>query len=130
MELDFREQGGAADVAADANQSWTPQINVGAAVLITEDYVGDLGVRLALYRRLSGLESQADIDAFAAEMIDRFGPRPGSVEHLLSVMTIKQLCRAAGVAKVDAGDQGSHSGHQPGFGPNQLCGESPNSSGE
>ena len=101
------EQGGAAAMAVAANQSWTPQINVGAAVLIPEGYVGDLGVRLALYRRLSGLESQADIDAFAAEMIDRFGPLPDSVEHLLGVMTIKQLCRQAGVAKVDAGDEGA-----------------------
>ena len=99
------EQGDAA--AAAVSRDWTPQINVGAAVLIPEDYVGDLGVRLALYRRLGGLESEADIDAFAAEMIDRFGPLPGSVKHLLSVMTIKQLCRAAGVAKVDAGDQGA-----------------------
>ena len=68
------EQGDAA--AAAVSRDWTPQINVGAAVLIPEDYVGDLGVRLALYRRLGGLESEADIDAFAAEMIDRFGRSP------------------------------------------------------
>jgi transcription-repair coupling factor (superfamily II helicase) len=101
------EHGDAAAIAAAASRDWTPQINVGAAVLIPEVYVGDLGVRLALYRRLGGLESQADIDAFAAEMIDRFGPLPDSVEHLLGVMTIKQLCRQAGVAKVDAGDEGA-----------------------
>ena len=86
---------------------WSPQINVGAAVLIPEDYVADLGVRLALYRRLGMLESGADIDAFAAELIDRFGPLPELVENLLEVMTIKRLCRDAGVARVEAGERGA-----------------------
>ena len=87
-------------------RDWAPQINVGAAVLIPEAYVADLGVRLALYRRVGDLEAQADIDAFAAELIDRFGPLPASVEHLLDVTTIKRLCRDAGVARIDAGDKG------------------------
>ena len=86
---------------------WTPQINVGAAVLIPEDYVADLGVRLALYRRLGMLESGAEIDGFAAELIDRFGPLPVLVENLLEVMTIKRLCRDAGVARIEAGATGA-----------------------
>jgi transcription-repair coupling factor (superfamily II helicase) len=86
---------------------WTPQINVGAAILIPEDYVTDLGVRLALYRRLGMLESRAEIDGFAAELIDRFGPLPELVENLLEVMTIKRLCRDAGVASVEAGATGA-----------------------
>ena len=92
---------------AAAARDWTPQINVGAAVLIPEDYVADLGVRLALYRRLGDLVVQADIDAFAAELVDRFGALPPSVEHLLEVMTIKRLCRDAGIARIDAGGKGA-----------------------
>ena len=56
---------------------WSPQINVGASVLIPEDYVPDLTVRLGLYRRLSRVETHDAIEAFAAaELIDRFGPLP------------------------------------------------------
>ena len=74
--------------------------------MIPETYISDLQLRLGLYRRLSGLEKREEIDAFAAELVDRFGPLPPEVEHLLDVMEIKGLCRAAGIAKVDAGPKG------------------------
>ena len=108
LEEAVREARAAEDGApAAASHDWTPQINVGAAVLIPEDYVADLGVRLALYRRLGDLVAQADIDAFAAELVDRFGALPPSVEHLLEVMTIKRLCRDAGISRIDAGGKGA-----------------------
>ena len=91
---------------ADAADQWSPTINLGASVLIPEDYVADLNVRMSLYRRLSGLEARSDIDAFAAELIDRFGPLPDEVRHLLEIMAIKQLALAAGVEKIDAGPKG------------------------
>ena len=55
------QEGG--DGATSADQ-WSPAINLGASVLIPEDYVADLNVRMSLYRRLSGLETRADIDRF------------------------------------------------------------------
>jgi transcription-repair coupling factor (superfamily II helicase) len=85
---------------------WSPQINIGAAVLIPESYVSDLTVRMALYRRLAGIESQDEIERFAAELIDRFGPLPPEVEHLFAVVAIKQLCRAAQIEKIEAGPKG------------------------
>jgi len=86
---------------------WSPQINLGASVLIPEAYVPDLDVRMSLYRRLAGLEEQADIDGFAAELIDRFGPLPDEVKQLLQIVSIKRLCRLAGVEKIDAGPKGA-----------------------
>jgi transcription-repair coupling factor (superfamily II helicase) len=91
---------------AAVEEQWSPAINLGASVLIPEDYVADLNVRMSLYRRLSGLASRADIDAFAAELIDRFGPLPEEVKHLLEIVAIKQLALAAGVEKIDAGPKG------------------------
>ena len=90
-----------------AVQEWTPQINLGTPVLIPEDYVADLTVRLSLYRRIAELVDRAEVDAFAAELIDRFGKLPNEVENLLDVVTIKQLCRQAGVERVDAGPKGA-----------------------
>jgi transcription-repair coupling factor (superfamily II helicase) len=96
-------QGG--DGTAEEDQ-WSPTINLGAAVLIPEHYVADLNVRMSLYRRLAGIETRHDIDRFAAELIDRFGPLPDEVRHLFEIVAIKQLCRASGVEKIDAGPKG------------------------
>ena len=88
-------------------EEWSPHITIGTSVLIPERYVNDLNVRLGLYRRISLLEDQREIDSFAAEMIDRFGPLPDEVEHLLKILAIKRLCRDANVAKIDAGPRGA-----------------------
>ena len=92
---------------AEGAEQWTPTIALGTPVLIPESYVADLSTRLSLYRRLAGLEDEAEIDSFAAELIDRFGPLPQAVENLLEVIAIKRLCRAAGIEKVDAGPKGA-----------------------
>jgi transcription-repair coupling factor (superfamily II helicase) len=91
----------------EAAEQWSPQISLGTSVLIPETYVADLQLRLGLYRRLAGLENRQEIDAFAAELVDRFGELPEEVRHLLDVMEIKGLCRQAGIAQVDAGPRGA-----------------------
>ena len=95
-----------AGISAPVADRWSPSITIGTALLIPEDYVADLSVRLALYRRLAEIEDERDIDSFAAEMVDRFGPLPGEVEHLLQVVAIKALCRRANVEKLEAGSKG------------------------
>jgi transcription-repair coupling factor (superfamily II helicase) len=95
------------DAAVAEEGAWSPQIAIGMPVLIPEDYVADLSVRLGLYRRIAGLVDRAEIESFAAELIDRFGPLPAEVDNLLEIVAIKQLCHAAGVDKVDAGPKGA-----------------------
>lgn len=84
---------------------WSPQINLGIPVLIPEEYVTDLSVRMGLYRRLGGLSTQTEIEAFGAELVDRFGKMPVEAEFLLNTVALKLHCRAAGVAKIDAGEK-------------------------
>ncbi|MDO6589470.1 transcription-repair coupling factor [Loktanella sp. D2R18] len=86
---------------------WAPQINLGVPVLIPEDYVPDLDVRLGLYRRLSELTTKVELEGFAAEMIDRFGKLPREVNTLMLVVRIKAMCKRAGIAKLDAGPKGA-----------------------
>ncbi len=86
---------------------WAPQINLGMPVVIPENYIADLNLRLSIYRRIAALADRAEIDSFAAELIDRFGPLPRDVENLLDLVEIKQLCRHVGVARIDAGDKGA-----------------------
>ncbi|OCJ06139.1 transcription-repair coupling factor [Agrobacterium sp. 13-626] len=85
---------------------WSPQISVGTPVMIPDAYVPDLHLRMALYRRLGEITEIKEIDGFGAEMIDRFGPMPIEVQHLLKIVYIKSLCRIANVEKLDAGPKG------------------------
>ncbi|MEP3047837.1 MAG: transcription-repair coupling factor [Roseibium sp.] len=95
------------DGGADfGEEQWSPQINIGTPVLIPEGYVADLQLRLQLYRRLGDVTEAEEIDAFGAELIDRFGPLPEEVQHLLKIVFIKGLCRKANVEKLDAGPKG------------------------
>ena len=96
---ELTETGGDAD--------WSPQINLGVPVMIPESFVADLDVRLGLYRRLSGLASKVELEGFAAELIDRFGPLPREVNTLLLVVRIKAMCKRAHIARMDAGPKGA-----------------------
>src|SRR3979490_1729537 len=96
-----------AGIAEPVADRWSPQITIGMPVLIPEDYVADLSVRLALYRRLADIEDERDIDGFAAELVDRFGPMPDEVRHLLDTLGIKAPCRRANVAKIETGPKGA-----------------------
>ena len=88
------------------DRDWTPNIQLGLPVLIPELYVADLPVRLGLYRRIGALASDAETEAMAAELVDRFGPLPAEVDNLLQVVTLKRLCRDAGVERLEAGPKG------------------------
>ncbi|KEJ94739.1 transcription-repair coupling factor [Pseudosulfitobacter pseudonitzschiae] len=92
---------------SEADEQWAPQINLGVPVLIPEDYVPDLDVRLGLYRRLSGLSTKVELEGFAAELIDRFGTLPREVNTLMLVVRIKAMCKRAGISKLDGGPKGA-----------------------
>jgi transcription-repair coupling factor (superfamily II helicase) len=96
-----------AGITEPVAERWSPQITVGMPVLIPEDYVADLPVRLSLYRRLADLETEEEIENFGAEMRDRFGVLPDEVRYLFKVAAIKGYCRRANVEKVDAGPKGA-----------------------
>ena len=96
-----------AGIAEPVADRWSPQITIGTPVLIPEDYVADLSVRLGLYRRLADIEDEQEIEAFGAELVDRFGKLPEEVEHLLKIVAIKGLCRRANVEKIETGPKGA-----------------------
>ena len=93
--------------AGERRDEFTPQISVEAPILIPEIYVPDLDLRMGLYRRLGELGDRQDVEAFAAEMIDRFGALPQETQNLLQIVETKINCRKACVAKLDVGAKGA-----------------------
>lgn len=89
------------------DSKWSPTINIGMSVLIPEKYVPDLNVRMSLYRRLGDIKDSEETQAFAAEMIDRFGKIPEEFENLLKIVEIKQICLKSGIENVEAGNKGA-----------------------
>ena len=102
-----RLRSGEGEGLSETDGQWAPQINLGVPVLIPEDYVPDLDVRLGLYRRLSQLHTKVELEGFAAELIDRFGKLPREVNTLLLVVRIKEECKKAGIARLDGGPKGA-----------------------
>jgi transcription-repair coupling factor (superfamily II helicase) len=105
-------------------EEFTPQISVDAPILIPEAYVPDLDLRMGLYRRLGDLEDRPAIDAFAAELIDRFGKLPEETANLMKIVEVKLNCKAASIAKLDVGPKGAVVTFAPGGYPdlNALLG--------
>jgi transcription-repair coupling factor (superfamily II helicase) len=92
---------------AKERHALSPQITVDAPIMIPEDYVPDLAVRMALYRRLNDAEDTGEIEAISAEMIDRFGPLPDPTANLVKLIQIKQQAIIANIAKIDVGAKGT-----------------------
>jgi transcription-repair coupling factor (superfamily II helicase) len=90
-----------------AKEEFTPQISVDAPIMIPEHYVPDLDLRMGLYRRLGELDDSQSIEAFAAELIDRFGALPEETANLMKIVEVKLNCREAMVAKLDIGPKGA-----------------------
>jgi transcription-repair coupling factor (superfamily II helicase) len=85
----------------------SPTISVDAPVMIPEDYVPDLALRMALYRRAAELKDRAGIESLAAEMIDRFGPLPEPAANLLKIVEARNAARRAHVQKIEVGPKGA-----------------------
>lgn len=97
----------AGEMGLERQAGVSPQITVDAPIMIPEEYVPDLAVRMALYRRLNDARSKDEVDALAAEMIDRFGPLPDATENLVKLIQVKQQAIVANIAKIDVGARGT-----------------------
>ncbi len=89
----------------EIDNEWSPQLNLNVSSLIPKTYVSDLDLRLNLYRRFSNLKNKIDIEKFATELIDRFGPIPNEVQTLMNVVHIKNKCKKINIERIDLGEK-------------------------
>jgi transcription-repair coupling factor (superfamily II helicase) len=83
-------------------------INLHLPALLPDEFVPDVHLRLILYKRISGAESQDDLRELQVELIDRFGLLPEPAKNLMRIAAIKQTATALGIEKIDAADGGGY----------------------
>jgi transcription-repair coupling factor (superfamily II helicase) len=79
-----------------------PELNLETPLLLPDDYIEDVGVRLSFYKRLSGADSEQQVEDIAEEMEDRFGPAPEAARTFVRAMRLKPELRSLRVLGCEA----------------------------
>jgi transcription-repair coupling factor (superfamily II helicase) len=74
--------------------------------LLPEAYIGDVNMRLAMYKKLANCNDMDEIDNLQIEMIDRFGLLPQPAKNLVQQTVIKLTAASLGISKIEVNDQG------------------------
>ena len=92
------------DLEGSLHQETDIELHISA--LIPDDWIGDIHIRLTLYKRIASATDSAALRELQVEMIDRFGLLPQATKHLFQVAELRQKARAIGVRRVDFGENG------------------------
>jgi transcription-repair coupling factor (superfamily II helicase) len=77
------------------------QLNLGLNIRIPADYIKEENQRLRMYKRVAGVETDAQLFDVAAELGDRYGTPPPPVRNLLDYAALKLLSQRIGVAQIE-----------------------------
>lgn len=88
----------------EVKEQITPEIRLPVEAFIPDNYVADDTQRLMLYKRLSILGEEKEIEDVALELQDRFGPVPQQVLNLLEVIRLKTWLKACSVQRFEFKD--------------------------
>lgn len=75
-------------------------IDTDLEILIPDSYVESITERLSLYTRLDNCKNEAEIQAFSAEMEDRFGPVPPQVSGLFDALRCRLIAVSLGFERI------------------------------
>jgi transcription-repair coupling factor (superfamily II helicase) len=75
-------------------------IDLGVDAYLPGEFVADEGQRLAFYRKLAGARTVDEADGVAEELADRYGAMPEPAQHLIEIVRLRTLARAAGVGAI------------------------------
>jgi len=84
------------------------EVELRVPAFIPDAYIGDVHVRLSLYKQIAAAKDDAALDDLSSEMIDRFGSLPPETQNLLRIARLKLLARRLGVRRLDLSPQGGY----------------------
>jgi transcription-repair coupling factor (superfamily II helicase) len=102
-----------------------PEVSMGGAAYLPELYVSDSGQKLHLYRRLSKIRHQSEVDDLRRELEDRYGRPPPEVERLLDQVLLRILGRDLGIERILLRDRGARVNFRPDVVPKLAALERP-----
>jgi transcription-repair coupling factor (superfamily II helicase) len=77
-----------------------PDINLHISAIIPEDYIGDVHIRLILYKRIANATDTEQLRDLQVELIDRFGLLPPPVKRLFLITQLKRFSESLGVTQI------------------------------
>lgn len=93
------------DPALENPFSTLAEINLHMPALLPEDYVGDVGCRLGIYKRLAAAQTRGEIEDVVDDLVDRFGKLPEAARALIQTHRLRLACSETGITKIDAADE-------------------------
>ena len=100
-------------VDLDAPLASQSEVELRMPSLLPEDYVGDVQVRLALYKRIAAAADEDALDGMLVELTDRFGEPPTPARNLLRTARLRLVARRLGLRRVDFGTHGGQIQFEP-----------------
>ncbi len=85
---------------------FSTQIKLGISLLIPEDYISDLALRMSFYKKIALIKSDEDHENISNEMNNRFGKLPQEITNLIEVAKLKNICRQIGIEKLESKKDG------------------------
>ena len=77
------------------------QLNLGLNIRIPAEYIPEENQRLRMYKRVAGVEREAQLHDVRAELIDRYGEPPLAVRNLLDYADLKLVAVRVGVNAIE-----------------------------
>jgi transcription-repair coupling factor (superfamily II helicase) len=81
-------------------------LNLGIDVAIPSEYISETGQRLRTYKRVSSAEGDDELRQIHAEIEDRYGKLPESVENLFDYARLRKQAEGLGAVSVDKTQNG------------------------
>jgi len=92
----------------DAPLASQSEVEMRVPALLPEDYVGDVYLRLALYKRIAAAVDDSALDDLVTELVDRFGELPTPTQNLLRNARLRLAARRLGIRRLDFGAHGGY----------------------
>jgi len=89
------------DLKEEPAKEVASEINMKVDIRIPEDYLPQMTLRLNLYKRISSIENESEIEKIKDEISDMYGPPAQSVSNLLGYGVIKFLSHKLKIRKLD-----------------------------
>ena len=86
--------------SSSESDNWSPNINLGFPINISDNYINDTNQRLSLYREISNIKSLDELENMKVSLQDKYGILSNNLKNLLVVIEIKIMAKELLIKKL------------------------------